>query len=253
MAVDDKNKKSSDEESKKSEKSGNSKIEEKDFVTIEYTGTLEDGEVFDTTDEEVAEENELDSEEEFKPITICVGEGHLIEGLEEALIGRKVGGQFETTISPEKAFGKKSGDNLKLVPEKFFNEKDIEPFVGLEVNIDNQFGVVRSVAGGRIMVDFNHPLASKEVTYDVKIEEKVEDDKSKAESLLEMNKIPFKEISVEDEEAVVSMERMIPPQMLEPINNQIVDLTGFEKVSFETGEKKEGESSQESVSSEEKG
>ena len=75
-------------------------IKKGDFIEIEYTGRLkEEGFVFDTTDEKIAKEHDLyNSKAAYGPLTICVGEHHVIHGLDEALIGKEKG-SYEFIIS----------------------------------------------------------------------------------------------------------------------------------------------------------
>jgi FKBP-type peptidyl-prolyl cis-trans isomerase 2 len=72
-------------------------------------------------------------------------------------------------VPVEKAFGKKNSKLIQLIPTSVFTKQKIRPMVGLQVNVDNSFGVIRSVSGGRVIVDFNHPFAGKDLKYDVKI------------------------------------------------------------------------------------
>ena len=92
------------------------KLKNNDFIEITYTGKLDDGTVFDTTDETLAKSSGIARENsKFGPNTICLGEGHIIKGLEEYLIGKEPG-KYSVTIQPEPAFGKKAAKRLRLVP-----------------------------------------------------------------------------------------------------------------------------------------
>lgn len=161
-------------------------IKKNDFVEIEYTGkTKEDELVFDTTSQEVAKENEFDQQNmPSGPKVVCVGQGQLIPGLDKDLEGKQEGENYSVVISAEDGFGKKSAKNVQLIPTKQFYKQNINPMPGLQVNIDNSMGVIKTVTGGRTMVDFNHPLASRELVYDYKVNRIVTDTKEKAESYL---------------------------------------------------------------------
>lgn len=87
---------------------------------------------------------------------------------------------------------------MRLIPLNVFKKKEIMPFPGMSVNIDDLIGIVRSVSGGRVIVDFNHPLAGKEIEYEVEILEKIEKKEEKAKLIadyfeLKTDKIEFKE------------------------------------------------------------
>jgi FKBP-type peptidyl-prolyl cis-trans isomerase 2 len=160
-------------------------IAKNDFIEIDYTGrTADDNAVFDTTVKSVADENHLHSHN-LKPVIICVGEGQLLKSLDENLIGKDIG-EHMIKLTAEQAFGKKSAKLIQLVSTSKFVKEKIQPMPGLQVTIDGMNGLVRTVTGGRTMVDFNHPLASRDLVYTVTIKRIVTDAKEKAESLLAM-------------------------------------------------------------------
>ena len=196
-----------------------------DFVEIEYTGKLDDGTVFDTTNEATAKDAGLDSQTAvFGPAVICVGENHILPGLEVEFMNKKPG-KFSITLPPEKAFGKKDAKLLKLMPLKAFKGQDIQPFPGLEVNVDNNFGIVRSVSGGRIIVDFNHPLSSKTLHYELKVNRIVTDTFEKAKALFK------NELQINDEKilelkgnTLVINEEKFPPEVLDAVKKRVIEL-----------------------------
>jgi len=163
-------------------------IKEHDFVEIEYTARIkEDGTIFDTTEEKVAKENNLyDKHSDYSPAVICVGENNILKGLEEQMIGRETGKEYTIEIGSENAFGKKNAKLIQLIPTSKFRQQNINPVPGLQLNIDGVFGVVKTVSGGRCLVDFNHPLAGKDLVYNVKINNIVDNDNEKLKSLLKM-------------------------------------------------------------------
>ena len=74
-------------------------INNQDFIEVEYTGrTKAEGFIFDTTDKKVAEENGLGDDMKFGAVVICVGEGHLIRGLDEQLPGKEAGKTYTIEI-----------------------------------------------------------------------------------------------------------------------------------------------------------
>ena len=78
-----------------------------DFIEIEFTGRIKDSqEVFDTTDEQVAKDNDIWSKDQsFGPRTICLGETQILQGLDENLTGKEPGKELSFTLTPEQAFG----------------------------------------------------------------------------------------------------------------------------------------------------
>ena len=163
-------------------------IKNHDFVEIDYTGTMKDDNiVFDTTVEQVARDNGFYKEgASYKPAIICVGERQVVPGIDRNVIGKEIGQEYTFDLQPEEAFGKKDAKLLQLVPFSRFKKDNIQPFPGMQVNIDDNMGIIRTVSGGRILVDFNNPLAGKEVVYKIKINRIVENDEEKVTSLLEI-------------------------------------------------------------------
>lgn len=143
-------------------------IQKGEFIRLSFTGRLEDGTVFDTTDAKVAKENDIyDEEKKYEPMTVIVGSGFLVEGLEEDLIGKDEGYKGSVKVPPQKGFGERSLDAIEIIPAKKFEEK-VEP--GQMVEYNGRIGVIESVSGGRVKIDYNEPLAGKTVVYDYEIE-----------------------------------------------------------------------------------
>jgi FKBP-type peptidyl-prolyl cis-trans isomerase SlyD len=159
-------------------------LQEGDFVELSYTArTVDSGELVDTTDEEVAEEEGVDTEEqEFSPRTIVIGEGHIFEAVEDDLVGKEVGDTGEVVV--EQAFGEYDDEEVRTVSANKIPEDERYP--GAHVDIDGEHGHVEAVIGGRARVDFNHPLAGEDVEYEYEILDQVEDTVEKARGLLQM-------------------------------------------------------------------
>lgn len=158
-------------------------VEEGDYVRLEYTATTvpdeddeEDEEMLvDTTSEERASEEGIDTEEqEFGPRTIAVGEGHLFEEVEDALVGKSVGDTGEVTIPATDAFGEHDPDEVETVSASKIDEDDRYP--GARVNLEGRQGYVETIIGGRARIDFNHPLAGEDVRYEFEIVDIVDDE-----------------------------------------------------------------------------
>jgi len=154
-------------------------IKNNDFIEIEYTGRFTDSnEIFDTTDIKIAKENDLfeeGSEAKFAPLILCVGQGQVVKGLDKALVGKKLNEEFKVEVTAEEGFGKKDAKLMSLVSANEFKKQKVHPVVGMAVNIDDSMGIIRSVSGGRVVVDFNHPFSSKDLIYEVKILKIIDD------------------------------------------------------------------------------
>ncbi|NYT05413.1 MAG: peptidylprolyl isomerase [Methanomicrobiales archaeon] len=156
-------------------------IQKGDFVRLSFTGSV-NGDVFDTTDVEKAkEEGIFDAEKPYGPIVVRVGSMHVIPGLDEALEGKEVGTEDEIEIPPEKGYGPHENELVRSTTTKEFKEK---PHLGMRVSSEGREGVVVNVIGKRVLIDFNHPLAGKTLTYTYRIEGTVEDAEGKAKALI---------------------------------------------------------------------
>ncbi|MBN2112472.1 peptidylprolyl isomerase [Candidatus Woesearchaeota archaeon] len=209
-------------------------IKKNDFIEIEYTGRLkEEGAVFDTTDEKTAKESHLYREDmEYGPITVCIGEKHVLKGIEDFIIGKDVG-SYTIDIKPEDAFGKKNAKLIQMIPSRKFTEHGIKPVPGLSVNVDGMIGLVKSASGGRILVDFNHPLAGKELVYDIKVRKIVTGKEEQIRSLLSLIlslKKEDSEIELKDKEAKVKIKKKFPDEVLKKVGEKIKELAQLSKI-----------------------
>lgn len=168
-------------------------IQKGDFVRISYTAKLEDGTVIDSTDEEVAKEHGVYEENaRYGDIVVVVGEGHVIKGLDEALEGKEVGFKGSVEVPPEKAFGEYDPENKEVISISRFKER---PEPGTRVRVGERVGIIERVIGRRAVVDFNHPLAGKTITFDFEIKEKIESPEEKIRSIFMIH--TGREVSVE--------------------------------------------------------
>tara|TARA_Y100000031_G_scaffold92094_1_gene101143 strand:- start:1553 stop:2212 length:660 start_codon:yes stop_codon:yes gene_type:complete len=201
------------------------KISKKDFIEIEYTGKIkEDNIIFDTTDEKVAKENDLHGHD-FSPQVICVGEEQALPGIDKNIEGKEIGKEYDIEIKPEDAFGNKNAKLIQLVPTNKFKQQNIQPMPGLQINIDGMVGIVKTVSGGRTLVDFNHPLAGKDLLYKIKINKKVEDDKEKLDGYVKLS-LGMKDFNAEIREnnAKISLKTEIPEEAKEKLSKKITEL-----------------------------
>ena len=216
-------------------------IKKGDFIELEYTGELKDGGVFDTTDE--AKEKKIMPDFSIEKIqinldhankllgldlkendvkkllekmgynyskNILTNEKKYIRKLKEAILAIKLEqviskepGEYRFELAPENAFGKKDVKLIQLIPTSKFTREKINPMPGLQINIDGHYGMIKTVSGGRTLVDFNHPLSGRDVIYQLKINRIVTDDREKAEALLKLQ-FNKKEMKVEMKEGTAS-------------------------------------------------
>lgn len=139
-----------------------SKVKENDTVKVHYTGTLADGEVFD-------------SSREREPLEFTMGQGMIIPGFEKALIDMSVNESKIVNIPFAEAYGERREDLVQDVPRNQLPD-DIKPEVGMPLMSQTPDGqqirlVITEVKEETITVDANHPLAGKDLTFDLELVE----------------------------------------------------------------------------------
>ncbi|TQD26441.1 peptidylprolyl isomerase [Methanolobus vulcani] len=139
-----------------------------DNVSVNYTGMLEDGTVFDTSKADVAEENGIyNSRRDYSPIYFIVGAGQMIDGFDNAVIDMKVGENKTVTIPPEEAYGEVQDARIISYKIEDFEAANITPVIG--ESIPGYSCVITDVNETNVTVDFNHRLAGKSLTFEVEI------------------------------------------------------------------------------------
>jgi len=212
------------------------KIKKNDFIEIEFTGKAND-EIFDTTNKKEAEQmnSEIDIKN-IKPIIISVGNQMLLKGFDDELEGKEINKKYSIHILPEKAFGKRDPSMIKTIPMRIFREKNMNPVPGMVLQLDNYVAKVLSVSGGRVIVDFNNPLAGKEIEYDFKIIKKIDNINDKINSLQDFFFKQRFEFNIDEKnKKVIFKEEKIKP-LVKMFNQKFKDMIGFD---FEVGEKQE--------------
>ncbi|MBI4894838.1 MAG: peptidylprolyl isomerase [Candidatus Aenigmarchaeota archaeon] len=211
-----------------------------DFVSIDYVGRVKDsGEIFDSTMEEAAKkENVYDPKISYRPISVVIDANFVIKGLDDALMQMKVGERKVVVIEPKDAFGERNPEYVRAVPASNFKNERIDPTPGSWVTINNVRGKILSADGGRIRIDFNHPLAGKKLEYDVKIVKEITDAAEQTASVvsyitgLEPERV---HASIKEREAEIKIDakREMPPNMKKRIADlEIKWVKGVEKVRF---------------------
>jgi peptidylprolyl isomerase len=144
-----------------------SKVKEGDTVKVHYTGKLtEDDSVFD-------------SSREREPLEFTLGEGQLIPGFEQAVIGMEVGDDTTVEIASGDAYGERRED-LELEVSKSDLPDNIDPQVGMQLQMQQQENgraipvQITAVEDDYVKLDANHPLAGKDLTFDIELLEVVE-------------------------------------------------------------------------------
>ncbi len=137
-------------------------VKDGDTVKVHYTGQLEDGSVFD-------------SSVQREPLEFTIGQGQLIPGFEKAVIGLKVGDKTTANIPSQEAYGDPNPDMIVEVQKEQL-PADLEPHVGLQLQLNQPNGQaipvqVTKIGDETVTLDANHPLAGKDLTFDIELVE----------------------------------------------------------------------------------
>jgi len=161
-------------------------FEKGDFMLIDYTAKVkETGEVFDTTLEDVAKKERLYKEGDvYEPKLVVIGEGWVLKALDESLLNLELNKAAPVEISPEKAFGSRDPEKVRLIPLRRLTAKGITPQLGMRLEFEGKLAVVRTIGAGRVQLDFNPPLAGKTLVYEVTAQKKLETKEEKLNALI---------------------------------------------------------------------
>ena len=131
-----------------------------DTVKVHYTGTLDDGTVFDTS---VGKE----------PLEFTLGQGLVIPGFEQAIIGMKIGESKTVNIPADEAYGQPSDDMITEF-NRFELPEDIDPVVGMRLQMTGPDGssiiaIITQVTEATVTLDANYPLAGEDLTFEIEL------------------------------------------------------------------------------------
>lgn len=131
-------------------------------VKVHYTGKLQDGTIFDTSVER-------------EPLEFTIGDGNMIKGFDKAVEGMEKGATVIANIPSSEAYGERKADMMVEVP-KAEVPSNINPVVGQQLSIQQTNGqtmpvVVADVTDDKIVLDANHPLAGKDLTFEISLVE----------------------------------------------------------------------------------
>lgn len=191
-------------------------IKDGDFVRVNFTGKIkENDEVFDTTYDEIAQEAEIfDENKTYKPIPIVVGGNHLLPAIEKEIVGLDAGDRKTVEVDSDNGFGPRDPKAIQLIPMKEFKKQGMTPYPGMRISAEGGEGRILTVNGGRVKVDFNHPLAGKDLIYDVEVTEIIEDNDEKIKSMVELHysnpnvDLDKTEISIDDGVVSIQLDEM---------------------------------------------
>ncbi len=200
------------------------KLKKKDFIEIEFTARVKGGEIFDSNIKEDLENMELRSK--AKPFVFCLGEGMFLQGVEDFLIGKELG-KYKIELSSENAFGKRNPNLIQMMPIKIFEGQKVNPVPGAMFNFDGRLGKILTVAGGRVMVDFNNPIAGKDVEYDLRVLRKIEDINEKVRALIDFLFKRDLKFEIQDKKLIVEVEKSMT-KFVEMFKDKFKEILGID-------------------------
>ncbi|MGC8543036.1 MAG: peptidylprolyl isomerase [Vulcanisaeta sp.] len=172
-----------------------------DYVLLEYTVIdKDDNKVVETTIEDKAREAGIYRPDEvYEPRLIILGETKLFEPLEQAIINSSEGQEVTVEVPPDKAFGQRDPAKVRIISIREFYRYGKLPKVGDLVEVNNQQARVVSITGGRVTLDFNHPLAGKTLIVTAKVVKKLETTEEKIKYLIKqyIPRLELDKVSVE--------------------------------------------------------
>jgi peptidylprolyl isomerase len=161
-------------------------LEKGSLILIDYTAKVKETDLtFETTREEEAKKSDLyDMTRRYEPRLISVGEGWVLSGLDDALKNASAGDKLKIEIPPDKGFGERNQNKVRMIPLRKLGDKADEARVGDTIELDERVGIVRFIGSGRVQVDFNHRFAGRTLIYDLEITKKLDDDNEKVLSII---------------------------------------------------------------------
>ena len=162
-------------------------LQKGDFILIDYTAKVkETNEIFDTTNEDTAKKEHLHKEGEIhEPLLVAIGEGWVLKALDESLTTMEPNKPATLEIASKDAFGPRDPEKIKRVPLKQLLAKDVHnPSIGMRIDYNGKMATIRSIGAGRVLLDFNPPLAGRTLIYEVTVNKKLETSEEKIAALV---------------------------------------------------------------------
>ena len=185
-------------------------IKSGDFVIIDYILKVkETGEVFDVTMEDQAKSaNVYSPQEVYEPKLLVVGQSWMLKGIDELVTGAEEGQEKEAEIPPEKAFGLRDGKRVEIVPARQLTSQGIRPIPGQRIEVQGQLATIRAVSGGRVTIDYNHPLAGRTLNAKVYVRKNVTAPEDRIRELIHrrVREVPKDKFLVSNLGAMVSIQ-----------------------------------------------
>jgi len=205
-------------------------LQKGDYVLLDYTIlTKDDNRIVQTTNEEIAKQAGIYSPDNiYEPVLVIVGETQLLEPVQEALMKAEEGQELTVEVPPEKGFGERDPKKIRTISIREFYRIGKIPKVGDTVEINGQQARVIDVSSGRVVLDFNHPLAGKTLIVRLKVVKKLEKDEDKIRYLVKrvLPHIKPENISVE----ILDNGKVVKIRL--PVETLLIERIGMAKASI---------------------
>ena len=214
-------------------------MKEGDFVEIEYIGRIsQSNEIFDLTSEKLAKEKGIfNPRVKYGPVKVIIGSGMLLKPLDSKLNNIKTGEEKKIEIKKDDGFGDRNPKLTTIVPETSLRKQNITPVPGQFITFGNRQGKIIAANSGRVRIDFNHPLAGKDLVYTIKILRKIEDTKEMVETICEKVIKIKPNIQISNQKAIIKMQIKLPDEYKTELNEEIIKyIKDIKKVSIENPE-----------------
>lgn len=227
------------------------KINDGDIIKMEYTGRFKsNGKIFDTSIAEKAKEAGIFRQNgRYEPMMVAIGKNWIVKGLDEALVGLKIGDEKnDIEIPPEKGYGMKNPSLIEEYSVRMLKKQKFTVARGAVIKVKDKSGQIKTgtiieIDRGMAKVDFNSPLSGETILFDIKIIEKITDTVEKVKGIVG-REIPVTlmtgfDVKVDDKEGKITVS--IPPLVLYYVQQLNVLLMQWTKsIEVATGYKKVG-------------
>lgn len=147
-----------------------SQVQKGDIIAVDYTLTMPDKSVADTTNEALAKKAKIYSDDRvYSPFIFKVGEGQVIKGFDKAVVGMKIGETKNVRVSPDEAYGESDPTRINTLDISIFSAGNIVPKVWESYTVMGRVVKVTSIKGNNVTVDGNHPMAGKPLVFTITV------------------------------------------------------------------------------------
>lgn len=214
-------------------------FKENDFIKVNFTLYANKKPVM-TTYSKIGEEMEAKAEK-YEPKVLILGKSFILKAFDDEILkGIK---KTKIILTCDNAYGRRKKELLKTFPKTVFSEHDLKVVPGVTYDFNGMNGIVKSVVGGRVLVDFNNPLSNKNIEIDYEVMEKIEDFEKKIlivlSEILKIPRISFKFEKKEDKKFILKLDEQIfvmkeqilksLKEFIKEINNYSIKIESFKK------------------------